>query len=147
MTIVELILMKYLPGILAVCGVIVSTISLRVAIADIRTIQTEGVNGAKKLSTSIRVYQSAFLLAVFSVLLLVGVILWLTPPLDAPVYASTEVLAVRVGLDVMAALLLAKEATVRRNRALLNDYYDQQQAAVVHEHRRAGDPAVTDKEK
>lgn len=146
MTIISLFLFKYALVVVAVYGLIESGRIVQLNRGDLRILLREKVNGPKKLSTELRINQSQFLLAAFFVMLLVGSILALAPTRDPAYYFLTEVIATRLGLLLLGAVLIWKQRSVRRHRERLDGYYDQQQLAQeqakVHMHRRSSDPPV-----
>jgi magnesium-transporting ATPase (P-type) len=139
MTLTELILLKYALAPLALIGSVVSFLALRLVRSDLRAIEIDKVNGGKRYSTIARFHQAAFLLTVSVVLLIIGLVLWISPVQPRAFYALPQVIVVRIGLDIIAALLLCKQIIVRQTRVKLDEYYDAQQKA-THAHRRATDP-------
>jgi hypothetical protein len=145
-TILSIFLFKYALLAVAVFGLLESLLILRLNRGDLRTLLRERVNGPKKLSTELRINQSAYLLAVFCILFMIGSIYALTPLLAMDFYLHPQILVGRVGMLLAGALLIAKQRSVRRHRDRLDQYYDEQQKALdsakVHMHRRADDPPL-----
>jgi hypothetical protein len=143
-TIISLILFKYLLIVVAVIGLFESHLIFRLNRGDLRTLLREKVNGPKKLSTELRINQSAYLLAAFWVMFLIGVVQAFTPIMPLAFYMQPSVIVGRLGLIVVAVILITKQRSVRSHRDRLDIYYDEQQRALedarIHTHRRATDP-------
>jgi ABC-type multidrug transport system fused ATPase/permease subunit len=145
-TILSIFLFKYALLAVAVFGLLESLLILRLNRGDLRTLLRERVNGPKKLSTELRINQSAYLLAVFCILFLIGAVYAMTPLLAMDLYLQPQILIGRLGMLLLGVLLIAKQRSVRRHRDRLDQYYDDQQKALesakVHMHRRADDPPL-----
>jgi len=139
MTIIELILLKYALAPLSFIGAVVSGSALRLVRSDLRAIEIDKVNGGKRYSTIARMYQASFLFAVSIVLLIIGSVYWLSPEQGREFYDLPQIMVTRIGLDIIAVLLICKEWLIRQTRIRLDAYYDAQQQA-THQHRRHTDP-------
>jgi hypothetical protein len=148
-TIISLILFKYTLVWVALYGLWESGQILHLNRGDLRILLRENVNGPKKLSTELRINQAQYLLAVFCVMLLIGLVQAFAPLLPLEHYAQPSVMVTRLGLIVLGGILIAKQRSVRKQRERLDGYYDQQQraleAAQIHMHRRATDPPLEGK--
>lgn len=139
MTLTELIILKYALAPLALVGAVVSVLALRLVRSDLRAIDHDKVNGGKRYSTLARFHQAAFLSTVSVVLLIIGTVFWLSNEQPRAFYTLPQVLVERIGLDIIAVLLICKEWLIRQTRTRLDEYYDAQQKA-THGHRRKTDP-------
>ena len=139
MTLTELILLKYALAPLALIGAVVSGMALKLVRSDLRAIEIDKVNGGKRYSTIARLYQASFLFSVSIVLLIIGSVYWLSPEQSREFYDLPQIMVGRIGLDIIAVLLICKEWMIRQTRIRLDEYYDAQQQA-THMHRRATDP-------
>ena len=139
MTIIELVLLKYALAPLALFGAIGSGLALRLVRSDLRAIEIDKVNGGKRYSTIARMYQATFLFSVSIVLLIIGSVYWLSPEQSREFYDLPQIMVTRIGLDIVAVLLICKEWLIKQTRTRLDEYYDAQQKA-THQHRRATDP-------
>lgn len=134
MNILVIIVIKYSLGILAALGIFTALVSLTVDVKDVQALRASRENGAKKLATELRLYQNAFNLAVFSVMLMVGLVFAITPILLPP---PSNLITSRIGWDVVALLLLIKQVMANRSRHKLDDHYDQ------HYRRKSDHPPST----
>jgi hypothetical protein len=122
MTIAKHIAIHYGLLILAVFGVVETLRLLSTAWQDMKALSSAGVNGPRREVVLMRIYQSAFLLAVFGLFLSGGARVAM-----AKEYELLEPLTVTLILmaDVSALLLLAKQFTMRRSRRRLDAYHDE----------------------
>jgi hypothetical protein len=126
---------------LAFSGVVECVRVLRIGLSDMRALSIQGANGPKRIWVVGRLNQSAFLLAVFAVLLTIGARVALASEAEL---GHALVLTLVVACDAIALVLMLKEVTIRRTRSRLDSYYDasvqEQVQAVHHAHRRSTDP-------
>ena len=137
---IEHVIVHYGLLILSVGGVTEIARVLWITLRDLKALDVQGVNGPKRIVVVTRQYQSAFLLAVFAVLLGLGgrVALAKEYEIEGPL-----ILTFIVAVDTIALLLGLKEWTIRRARHRLDAYADHELATrVVHVHRRTTDIAV-----
>src|SRR5688500_17435416 len=147
MSSIEHVVIHYGLLILSAGVVIELTRLLCVTLRDIKAPNADGVNGPKRLVVLTREYQSAFLLAVFAVLLGLGGRIALAREYELE---GSLVLTLIVAVDTIALLLGLKEWTVRKSRARLEAYADLDMAAQqtrLHVHRRITDVVSEQKEK
>lgn len=145
---IEHFVLHYGLLILSVGGVIEITRVLWTTLLDARALEAQGVNGPTRLAVTTRQHQSAFLLAVFAVLLGVGGRVALANEYELDASLSITLI---ISCDTIALLLGLKEWMIRKRRDRLDAYAERDLASKrsIFSHRRVTDvvPGTVDGDK
>lgn len=105
------------------------------SLADLRALKESAVDGPRRVAAVLQIKVEAVLLAVFVAMLIPGALFIVTPI----GYVDSMRLVSRITWVIVSALLVWLQWTARRTRRELEIYYDSQEDAKVHIHRRVTD--------